>query len=63
MWTAGGRPEDLCMPPTAAPAQQQPVYLSVRVHRGDHPVELERRLEACLLIARTLAPVVLPHAA
>jgi hypothetical protein len=51
------------MPPTAAPAQQQPVYLSVRVHKGDHPVELERRLEACLLIARTLAPVVLPHAA
>ena len=52
------------MPPVAAPASQQsPVYLSVRVHKGDHPVELQRRLEACLLIARTLAPVVLPHAA
>jgi len=39
------------------------VYLSVRVHKGDHPVELQRRLEACLLIARTLAPALLPAAA
>ena len=52
------------MPPVAAPAlKQSPVYLSVRVHKGDHPVELQRRLEACLLIARTLAPTVLPTAA
>ena len=48
----------------AAPVQQSSaVYLSVRVHKGDNPVELERRLEACLLIARTLAPTVLPAAA
>ena len=52
------------MSPTAAPVQQQSsAYLSVRVHKGDHPAELQRRLEACLLIARTLAPVVLPKAA
>ena len=48
----------------AAPVQQSSaVYLSVRVHKGDHPAELQRRLEACLLIARTLAPAVLPTAA
>ena len=52
------------MSSSTAPVQQQsPVYLSVRVHKGDHPVELQRRLEACLLIARTVAPVVLPTAA
>jgi hypothetical protein len=44
-------------------SQSSAVYLSVRVHKGDHPAELQRRLEACLLIARTLAPVVLPAAA
>ena len=49
--------------PAPAPQQQPPVtYLSVRVHRGDDPVELQRRLEACLLIARTVAPAVLPVA-
>lgn len=53
------------MPPLAAPAQQQQsaLYLSVRVHKGDHPAELQRRLEAALLIARTVAPSVLPSAA
>ena len=52
------------MSSSAAPApQSSPVYLSVRVHKGDHPAELQRRLEACLLIARTVAPAVLPVAA
>jgi len=64
MWLRGRHPEDSCMSPTAAPVQQPAsVYLSVRVHKGDHPAELQRRLEACLLIARTVAPVVLPAAA
>lgn len=50
--------------PAATVPQQQPqvAYLSVRVHRGDDPVELQRRLEACLLIARSIAPAVLPVA-
>jgi len=63
MWATRRRPEDISMSPAAAPAPQSSAYLSVRVHKGDHPAELQRRLEACLLIARTLAPVVLPKAA
>jgi hypothetical protein len=52
------------MPPVTGPAQQPSsvTYLSVRVHRGDDPVELQRRLEAVLLIARSVAPAVLPAA-
>lgn len=63
-WRPGG-PDRCCMPPAvAAPAQQQPTvtYLSVRVHRDDDPVELQRRLEAVLLIARSVAPALLPAA-
>jgi hypothetical protein len=51
------------MPPVTAPVQPSPVtYLSLRVHRGDDAAELQRRLEAVLLIARSVAPAVLPAA-
>jgi len=52
------------MPPLTAPAQQPSTvtYLSVRVQRGDDAAELQRRLEAVLLIARSVAPAVLPVA-
>ena len=64
MQCSAGRPENRCMPPVTGPAQQPSsvTYLSVRVHRGDDPVELQRRLEAVLLIARSVAPAVLPAA-
>jgi hypothetical protein len=61
----GRRPdtEDWGMPPVTAPAQPSSVtYLSLRVRRGDDAAELQRRLEAVLLIARSVAPAVLPVA-
>ena len=53
------------MSPLAAHIPQQPShlsYLSVRVHRGDDAAELQRRIEACLLIVRSVAPALLPVA-
>ena len=53
------------MSPLTAPTPPQPspvTYLSVRVHQGDDPAELQRRIEACLLIARSVAPALLPAA-
>lgn len=66
MWAQPAEPETPCMSPLAAPVQQQQSsvgYLSVRVHQGDDAAELQRRLEACLLIARSVAPAVLLPAA
>lgn len=56
-------PDKRGMPPVTAPVQPSPVtYLSLRVHRGDDAAELQRRLEAVLLIARSVAPALLPVA-
>ena len=46
------------MPPVAAPTSPQvsDAVFALRVHRGDDATELQRRLEACMLIVRRVAP-------
>ena len=56
-------PDNGGMSPTAA-LQDRPAPLSsVRAHRGDDAAELQRRLEAFLLIARRVSPEVRRSAA
>lgn len=58
MWRARGSPDVCAMPPVATPANPQvsDAVFALRVHRGDDATELQRRLEACLLIVRRVAP-------
>lgn len=49
--------ENRSMPTTCAPASLCPTSVpSLRASRDDVPADLERRLEAWLLIARIVAP-------
>ena len=50
---------DISAMSTTAALQDRPASLSsVRAHRGDDAAELQRRLEAFLLIARRVSPEV-----
>ena len=51
------------MSPTAPLAPAPAAVLELRVHRGEDAVELQRRLEAFLLIARRVSPEVRGRAA
>lgn len=58
MWRARSCPDVCVMPLIAAPTQPQvsDAAFALRVNRGDDATELQRRLEACLLIVRRVAP-------
>ena len=61
MWIGRSAPDVSVMPPTApvlAPTSGD--FLSLRLRADDDPAELQRRLEACLLIVRRVAPVLVP---
>ncbi len=63
MWLRQPAPDICGMPLTPAPASQLPdAPFALRVRHGDDAVELQRRLEACLLIVRRVAPVLSPVA-
>ena len=63
MWLRQPAPDTCVMPPFPAPVSQSPdAPFALRVRHGDDAVELQRRLEACLLIVRRVAPVLTPAA-
>ena len=56
-------PDITVMSPSAATATRPADLSAVRAHRGEDAVELQRRLEAFLLIARRVSPEVRRSAA
>jgi hypothetical protein len=56
-------PDITGMTPPAATATRPADLTAVRAHRGEDAVELQRRLEAFLLIARRISPEVRRSAA
>ena len=64
MWLRHSAPETCGMPShTVVPTPSSPSLSSVRAHRGEDAAELQRRLEAFLLIARRVFPAVSSDAA